>query len=113
MTPRTRLSADLLSTELLNAISSTNKNISVASIWQPNSEKENDENPINLPNFGPNIKNIYPIHNKILAERYPDIDADAYLKTGGGQKIPDEDGLISEMIRQDINSENSDIKKRV
>lgn len=112
MTPRTRLSADFLHTEIVRAASSANKEISVVFIWQPSSEKENDQNPIHLPS-GPNSKNMLPIAKKVLAEKYPDVDAEAYFRTGGGQQIPDEDEFISELVHLDLNSANSDIKKRV
>lgn len=116
LTPRTRLTADLLSTELYKATQEGSKDIGIAYMWQPDSEGKNPENPINLPNpvvasKGPELAALL---KEIVAEQSPGTDPDSYMKTGGGFKVEKEDDLVIELVRRDLaKGDDSAIRERV
>lgn len=115
-TPRTRLTADFLSTELSKASEQVGKNIGIGYLWQSDADKKNSANPINLPEalVGSKGSEITSLMKDILAEQRPDTDPEAYLKTGGGFKVENEDELVVELVRRDLaKGDDSAIRERV
>ncbi|MFH0969536.1 MAG: hypothetical protein V1804_03455 [Patescibacteria group bacterium] len=114
-TPRTKLTADLLSCEIINISKNGKKDIAVLFLWEP---PEEETKPDSLKNVMLGVKNevFGDIMMRMKAIMEQDIADNSsfqeYIEKGGNKTFPMEQNVTWKAINEDIASEDSTIKKR-
>jgi len=106
-TPRTKLTANLLSSELFRLEQQNGKNIAVACLWEP--ENNNNQDGLRDVSTG----DITDRMKRILIQDSQDEQAlKEYFDSGGNKTFAMEDELVMKAINEELVSDNSAIKKR-
>ncbi|MDD5489098.1 MAG: hypothetical protein PHP25_00245 [Candidatus Moranbacteria bacterium] len=111
-TPRTKLTADLLSMEILEIENSggNKKDVAVAFIWEPEEIKKQPNSLSNIPIWPPEI--MKTMREIIMQDARDDEVMEAYLKSDGNFEIPNENGIMFRAINNDLSNEESSLKRR-
>lgn len=111
-TPRTKLTADLLATEIINLSKSEGdkKDIATAFIWEPEEIKKQSDSLSNIPMWPPEIIKVM---EEIIAQDSKDDEMmEAYLKSDGNFEVLGENELTFKMVNRDLGSHDSCLRRR-
>lgn len=111
-TPRTKLTADLLSNEIieLSKAEGGKKDIAVAFLWEPEEVKKQPDSLSNIPMWPPEIMEI--LEEIIAQDSADDETMEAYLKSDGNFEVPGENELTFKMVNRDLRSHDSCLRRR-
>ncbi len=110
--PRTRMTSALLSGELIRISNDhPEKNIAIASIWEPKEIREQEDSISNLPNENKEAVSLFKEYQKNI-----ELESDPTLKeyfnhSTGGKNHPKGQEMLFEIANKDLASENSVFKK--
>jgi len=109
-TPRTKLTADLLSKKIMELSVRENKNITVAFIWEPEEIKGQPGSLSSIPMYPPEISDAIKkiqeqdeIDDKIIKD---------YLEKDGGFAHPKEEEWVMKAVNDDLAGEDSFMRRR-
>jgi len=113
--PRTRLTADLLSSELMKLINEyKTKEISVAYMWESPGDADKEESRTNIGNMKNEMATNQRLMREVQKTDYPeDLELEEYLKHGGNKTFKNEDEVLRRAVNIDLGKEDSQYRKRV
>ncbi|OGY38576.1 MAG: hypothetical protein A3G57_04740 [Candidatus Andersenbacteria bacterium RIFCSPLOWO2_12_FULL_45_8] len=110
--PRTKLTADLLSSSLIGEVQKAGKDVGVGFVWEPKEEAAKPGSVSKLPQGTPEIMEAM----KEVAERdCPDDESlkEYFISNDGSITHPKEDELVMKAVNEQISDKDSFIGKRV
>jgi len=113
--PRTRLTADLLSSELMKLINEDKtKEIAVAYMWESPEDAIKEYSRTNIGDMKNEMATNQRLMREVQKTDYPDdLDLEEYLKHDGNKTFDNEDEVLRKAVNLDLKNENSQYKKRV
>ena len=113
--PRTRLTADLISSELMKlSRGEGSKEIAVAFMWEHPDDAIKENSRTNLGNMQNEAASNQQLLREVQKRDFPDdLDLEEYLKHGGNKTFTNEDEVLRRAVNLDLESPDSQYKKRV
>jgi len=113
--PRTKLTADLISSTLMEIIKEKNeKEIAVAYMWEHPDEATKEGSRTKTGDMKNEMATNQRLMREVQKMDYPeDLDLEEYLKHGGHKTFANEDEVLRRAVNLDLRSEDSQYKKRV
>lgn len=114
--PRTRLTADLISSELikLSKKKKKSKEIAVAFMWEHPDDSIKENSRSNIGNMQNEAATNQRLLRKVKERDFPDdLDFEEYLKHGGSKTFSNEDEVLRRAVNLDLESPDSQYRSRV
>lgn len=113
--PRTRLTADLISTELVRLTAENKtKEIGVSFLWEPLDEAVKEDSMTNVGDMHRESATNQRLMREVKERDYPgDVELEEYLEQQGRKTYANEDEVLRRAVNLDLESSDSQYRKRV